>query len=596
MLPIGQWLPGYSVRKDLAGDLISGFDNFSINASEAVSYAMTLLHIPAARGLLACMVPSLVYSVVGRDASVGVGPLALTTTLTYSTLRQVNDVEKEGSGALADARDRLLGGISGGLEDIALLSLIVGIAMSLMGLLGRERIGLSMSRTIIRTITLSTAVVIEANMLFTMLGIRLGGEKRINDLAVYEMVFLMARKIKSIHLPTLGVSVCSLIYLEAAKKLKRSSRGMSHFPEIFALIAATILISEIFNLRRFNIEHINVQDTLNLKEIFTVTFDFSTVTIRKITKMIPSAALIVILSFVEMQAISIGRSQTCLPSTLADSEMLALGVCNACGSLFGSWPVFAGLGRSVVKTRAGAKTPLSEAISSLFALFTLLWTTHLVSLLPKATCAAIVFRAVTNLFGLKEIVFAVKGRYHYHIFSILSILLIGFIMNLEAACFTAILFSVLEKTRRIDDTRISSIFIPTTPPYVAAVISIDESSIDFTNCYPLVSLIESLAAALLHSSPRPDNPSHSLLALNFHCVKYMDCNAALALLDVAKVPAVKNVTLCAINMNNPLSRSFIESGLDSAYILDPAFFPPHRDWPPSQTLIPTLDSEFPLFP
>ena len=83
---------------------------------------------------------------------------------------------------------------------------------------------------------------------------------------------------------------------------------------------------------------------------------------------------------------------------------MGLGAANLAVSLGHGYPVAGGLSQSAVNDQAGAKTPLALVICSITLAVCLLFLTGLLTNLPKAVLAAIVFTAVYKLVDVEALV------------------------------------------------------------------------------------------------------------------------------------------------------------------------------------------------
>jgi sulfate permease, SulP family len=84
LLPILQWLPAYR-RHDIAGDLMGGAVVAIMLVPQAMAYAM-LAGLPPQAGLYASLLPLVLYAMLGSSRVLAVGPVAMVSLLTASTL------------------------------------------------------------------------------------------------------------------------------------------------------------------------------------------------------------------------------------------------------------------------------------------------------------------------------------------------------------------------------------------------------------------------------------------------------------------------------------------------------------------------------
>ena len=117
----------------------------------------------------------------------------------------------------------------------------------------------------------------------------------------------------------------------------------------------------------------------------------------------PLAAGCVLLAYIE--GVSAARSFAAKHGYPLDvrQEFLGLGAANLAAALGHGYPVAGGLSQSAVNDSAGARTPLALVICSVTLGLCLLFFTGLLTNLPKAVLAAIVFAAVYKLVDLRAL-------------------------------------------------------------------------------------------------------------------------------------------------------------------------------------------------
>jgi MFS superfamily sulfate permease-like transporter len=104
----------------------------------------------------------------------------------------------------------------------------------------------------------------------------------------------------------------------------------------------------------------------------------------------PGALGIALMSFTETIAAGRAFARAEDPPVRANQEMLATGLANVCGALSGALAVGGGTTQTAVNRLAGARTQLSELITAGAAMFTLLFLSPVIALMPEAALAAVV--------------------------------------------------------------------------------------------------------------------------------------------------------------------------------------------------------------
>eukprot|EP01042_Synura_sphagnicola_P003686 gene3686-4601_t len=104
-------------------------------------------------------------------------------------------------------------------------------------------------------------------------------------------------------------------------------------------------------------------------------------------------------------------------------ELVALGLANVCGSLTSCFPVCGSLSRTSLNGSAGARTPLSSAVTGAIVALSLLFFTELFRYIPYPALTAIVWVAVTDLIGVSDLV--ESWRHSPQDFAVMTVTLLG---------------------------------------------------------------------------------------------------------------------------------------------------------------------------
>ncbi len=122
----------------------------------------------------------------------------------------------------------------------------------------------------------------------------------------------------------------------------------------------------------------------------------------------PAAVGIALMSFTESIAAGRAFAEPQEPRPLPNRELLALGLANAGGGLFGAMPAGGGTSQTAVNRHAGARTQVAELVTAAGALATLLLLAPYIALMPKAALAAVVIVYSFDLIKPSEFV-AIRG-------------------------------------------------------------------------------------------------------------------------------------------------------------------------------------------
>jgi sulfate permease, SulP family len=149
-------------------------------------------------------------------------------------------------------------------------------------------------------------------------------------------------------------------------------------------------------------------------------FTIPSISISGILHLLPYAAIISLLGF--MEAISIAKALAGKTGQRLDpnQELIGQGLANLVGSIGKSYPVSGSFSRSAVNFQAGALTGFSSVFTSLAALIVLLFFTPLLYHLPQSVLAAVIMMAVIGLINVSGFLHAWKAQKYDGIISIIS--------------------------------------------------------------------------------------------------------------------------------------------------------------------------------
>jgi anti-anti-sigma factor len=149
-------------------------------------------------------------------------------------------------------------------------------------------------------------------------------------------------------------------------------------------------------------------------------FTIPSISISGILHLLPYAAIISLLGF--MEAISIAKALAGKTGQRLDpnQELIGQGLANLIGSIGKSYPVSGSFSRSAVNFQAGALTGFSSVFTSMAALIVLLFFTPLLYHLPQSVLAAVIMMAVIGLINVSGFLHAWKAQKYDGIISIIA--------------------------------------------------------------------------------------------------------------------------------------------------------------------------------
>ncbi|MEF2144522.1 MAG: SulP family inorganic anion transporter, partial [Desulfovibrionaceae bacterium] len=142
--------------------------------------------------------------------------------------------------------------------------------------------------------------------------------------------------------------------------------------------------------------------------------------IKVILRLLPFAAIISLLGF--MEAISIAKAMAAKTGQRLDpnQELIGQGLANMLGACGRSYPTSGSFSRSAVNLQAGALSGLSSVCTSVVVVVVLLFFTPLLYHLPQAVLAAVIMMAVIGLINASGFIHAWKAQRYDGIISVTS--------------------------------------------------------------------------------------------------------------------------------------------------------------------------------
>jgi len=366
-IPALQWLPDYS-KEQFKGDLPAGLTVGVMLIPQGMAYAM-IAGLPPIYGLYASTLPLIIYGLLGTSRQLAVGPVAMVSLLTASSVSTIAEAGTETYILYA-----------------AILALMVGLIQWGLGIFKLGFVVNFLSHPVISGFTSAAALIIGLSQLKHLLGIPLGQSNHI-----HEILIEAATRISEVNYFALGTGILGILLIKNAKKIHKAIPG--------ALVA--VLVGTIGG-------YFLVQAGGTLKTVGEVpsglpSFVLPGFDLTVWSNLIPAALAISLVGF--MESIAVARSMQARHKEykiVPNQELKALGLANIGTAFFQGFPVTGGFSRTAVNEQAGALTGLASIISAILIILTLLFLTSLFYYLPNAILAAVIMVAVFGLIDIKE--------------------------------------------------------------------------------------------------------------------------------------------------------------------------------------------------
>ena len=420
-MPVLSWGRRYD-RKELSADLIAAVIVTIMLIPQSLAYAL-LAGLPPEAGLYASIAPIILYALFGTSKALAVGPVAVVSLLTASSVGQVAE---QGTAGYAIAA--------------LTLAFLSGGFLLLMGVLRLGFLANFLSHPVIAGFITASGILIATSQLKHILGVSGHGH------TLPEMLLSLATHLGDINWITLGLGGLSIAFLFWVRKhfkptlLKLGASEMladvlTKAGPVFAVIATTMAVW-VFELQ-----------TQGVKIVGEVPQSLPPLTLpgfapELLGALLLPAILISVIGFVESvsvaQTLAAKKRQRIDP----DQELIGLGAANMGAAFTGGYPVTGGFARSVVNFDAGAETPAAGIYTAIGLAIAALALTPLVYYLPNATLAATIIVAVLSLVDL-SILKTTWSYAHADFSAVAATILLTLGLGVEVGVAAGVIISVL---------------------------------------------------------------------------------------------------------------------------------------------------------
>ncbi|GGR28612.1 SulP family inorganic anion transporter [Agromyces mediolanus] len=361
-------LEGYrpaSIPRDLLAGLTAG----AVVVPQAMAYA-TIANLPVQLGLYTCMVPMFVYAMLGGSRAMSVSTTSTIATLTATTLVS--------AGVAAGSDDPV--------PDLMALTLLVGVLLLLARLLKAG----SAVEYISKATIIGVQVGVGATVAVGQLPKLLGEDAEFSGHGFLRSMVAAVEALPGANLPTVLLSAGSIVVLFLLKRFAK------RVPGPLVVVVAGILLVWLAGIDRLGVELIAA-----VPQGFP---PFELPSFAHLGGMLPGALAIAVMAFLESAAVARGIRKPGEPQIDSNRELFATGAANTLGAFFQTLPAAGGFSQSAVNQGAGARSQLASLTTVVLAVLVALFLGPVLSLLPQATLASLVFVAVIGLIEIGAIV------------------------------------------------------------------------------------------------------------------------------------------------------------------------------------------------
>ena len=358
-LPLLDWLPGY--RKEWLGpDVIAGLSAAAVVIPVAMAHS-SIAGLPVQVGLYTALVPMVIYALLGTSR-----PLSVSTTSTIAILTGAQLALVVPGGGAAEL-----------FRATATLAALVGLLLLVAWALRLGFVADFISEPVLIGFKAGIGLVIVLDQIPKLLGVHITKAGFLHNLVA------TIRALPEASVPTVIVGALTIGLLVAFKKFAPK------LPAPLIVVALGIAAMGVLGLDAYGVKTVG--------EIPRGLPSFMLPDLSIAAALLPGALGIVLVSFTETVASGRAFAMPGEPPIKPNRELLATGLGNVAGSLFGAMASGGGTSQTAVNRRAGARTQLAELVTAGGTLVTLLFLAGLVSGMPNTTLAAVV---ITSAIGL----------------------------------------------------------------------------------------------------------------------------------------------------------------------------------------------------
>jgi MFS superfamily sulfate permease-like transporter len=411
-------------REWLMPDIVGGLAAGAVVVPQAMAYA-TIANLPVQVGLYTCILPMLVYALLGGSRAMSVSTTSTIATLTATTLVSA------GVAASADDPDAALG-------SLMTLTLLVGVILVVAWLL---KLG-SLVENISGATVLGLKIGVGATVAVGQLPKLLGETGNVSGEGFFSSLVAVGAAFDSVNWPTVALSVCSILVLVLLQ------RFAPRVPGTLIVVVGGILLSAFTGLAAAGVALID-----------PVPSGFPTPSLPDFTHLadlVPGALAIAVMAFLESAAVARGIRTSTEPQVDSNQELFATGAANVIGSFFTTMPAAGGFSQSAVNQNAGAKTQLSTIVTVVLAILVALFLGPVLSLLPQATLASMVFVAVAGLINIPELL-RWYGLSRRDFWIAVAVALVGLTAGLLAAVGLGVLVTLILVLREVNIPKLDEV-------------------------------------------------------------------------------------------------------------------------------------------
>ena len=522
-------------------DVVAGLTAAAVVLPMAMAHA-TVAGLPVAVGLHTAFIPMVAYALLGSSRVLSVSS---TSTLAILAGTQLALAVPDGDPAKL-------------VTATATLAALVGAMLLLARLLHLGFVAKLISTPVLTGFKAGIGLVIVLSQVPKLLGIRITKHGFFLDL------LSIVQHLPGTSLLTLAVAAATFIVLFGMERL------WPHSPAPLVAVGGSIVASWFFGLHAAGVSTVGLIPpgfpTLTLPELALV------------EHLAPGALGIALMSFTETIAAGRAFARPGDPPINANRELIATGVANVGGALFGAMPAGGGTSQTAVVRAAGGQSQKASLVTAAAAVGTMLLLPTVLGLMPQATLAAVVIVYSLRLIKPAEFVAIRHVRrmeFRWALLACVGVLLFGTLNGIVVAIIVSMVglasqtahprVSVIGRKRGTDVMRPLSPEHPDDETFEGLLIVRPEGRLFFANAQDVTERIDALI-----SQQKPH-----VLALDMSGVPDIEYSALQAVIEGEKRATERGVVVWLVGLNPGVLEVVRKAGLDQQFGRERMLFNTH---------------------
>ena len=360
---VSSWRDGYDLAKFKA-DVLAALTVAIVALPLSMAIAIAS-HVAPERGLYTAIVGGFIISALGGSRFQIGGPAGAFIVLVAS---------------ITDSR---------GLDGLFLATMMAGAILFAVGISGLGRFIRYVPHAVIVGFTAGIAVIIFASQIKDLFGLKLASAE---PSALVPKLGAMAAASGSLNFMALGIAVASIALIVALRIYRPQWPGLLIAVCLASLAALLIPGATETIASRFG----GIPSNLPIPHLPEISG-------QRLIELVPSALSLALLGGIESLLSAMVADNLSGRKHRTSTELMGQGIANIASALFGGIVATGTIARTATNVKAGAKTPISGMLHSLFLLLFMLVAAPLAGYIPLAALAAILALVCWNMVEKPEI-------------------------------------------------------------------------------------------------------------------------------------------------------------------------------------------------